>query len=88
MPWGLKRYQQTDDIHFITFSCYRRAQLRGSAQARDTFVTTLERVRRWHGFYVTGFVLMPEHVHLLVSEPSRSSLAVVLQMLKQMCRAN
>ena len=83
MPWGLKRYQQTADVHFVTFSCYRRAPLLGSAQARDTVVITLERVRRWYGFYLTGFVVMPEHVHLLLSEPERSNLAVVLQMLKQ-----
>jgi len=44
---------------------------------------TLERARRWYGFYVTGFVVMPEHVHLLLSEPERSNLAVALQMLKQ-----
>jgi putative transposase len=83
MPWGLKRYQQTGDIHFITFSCYRRAPLLADPQGRDTVVITLERVRRWYGFYVTGFVVMPEHVHLLLSEPERSTLAVVLQMLKQ-----
>jgi putative transposase len=83
MPWGLRRCQQTDDVHFITFSCYRRAPLLGSEGARDTFVITLEKVRRWYGFYLTGFVVMPEHVHLLLSEPERGNLAVVLQMLKQ-----
>jgi putative transposase len=83
MPWGLKRYQQTGDVHFITFSCYRRAPLLGSPQARDTFVITLEKTRRWYGISVTGFVVMPEHVHLLLSEPERSNLAVALQMLKQ-----
>ncbi len=83
MPWGLKRYQQTGDLHFITFSCHRRAPLLGSGSARDTFVATLERVRRWYGFYLTGFVVMPEHVHLLLSEPERGNFAVVLQMLKQ-----
>ena len=33
------------------------------------FEQTLERVRRWYGFCVFGYVVMPEHVHLLVSEP-------------------
>jgi putative transposase len=83
MPWGLKRYQQTGDVHFITFSCYRRAPLLGSGLGRDTFVVTLERVRRWYGFYLIGFVVMPEHVHLLLSESERGNLALVLQMLKQ-----
>ena len=57
--------------------------LLGSEQACDSFVITLERLRRWYGFYVTGFVVMPDHVHLLLSEPERSNLAVALQMLKQ-----
>ena len=30
-----------------------------------------------------GYVVMPEHVHLLISEPERSNLAVALQMMKQ-----
>jgi putative transposase len=83
MPWGLRRCQQTGDIHFITFSCYRRGPLLADPQARDTVVVTLERVRCRYGFYVTGFVVMPEHVHLLLSEPERGNLAVALQMLKQ-----
>ncbi len=84
MPWGLKRYQQTRELHFITFSCYGRAPLLGTANARDTFLSTLERVRRWCGFYVVGYVVMPEHVHLLICEPKTGSLALVLQMTKQM----
>jgi hypothetical protein len=44
MLWGLKRYQQTGDIDFITFSCYRRAPLLGSAPL----------VRRFARHYATG----------------------------------
>ena len=40
-------------------------------------------MRRWYGFYINAYVVMPEHVHLLVSEPDRSTLAVAIQMLKQ-----
>ena len=83
VPWGLKRYQQTRQLHYITFSCYRRAPLLGTPEARNTFEETLEEVRRWYGFYVTGYVVMPEHVHLLTSEPERGDLARSMQMLKQ-----
>jgi hypothetical protein len=58
MPWGLTRYQQTGDVYFIAFSCYRRVPLLGSGLARDRFVVTLERLRRWYGFYLIGFVVM------------------------------
>ena len=83
MPRGLKRYQQADDLHFLTFSCYQRIPLLATPQARRVFEQTLERVRRWYGICVFGYVVMPEHVHLLVSEPERSTLAVAIQMLKQ-----
>jgi len=83
MPSGLKRYQQTGDFHFITFSCYRRQPLLDSPHGKRTFEQTLERVRQWYGLFIAGYVVMPEHVHLLISEPQRSSLAVALQMLKQ-----
>jgi putative transposase len=83
VPRGLKRYQQAGELHFIPFSCYRRRALLGSPQARRIFQQTLERVRRWYDLGVLGYVVMPEHVHLLVSEPEQSSLAVAIQMLKQ-----
>ena len=83
MPTGLKRYQHSGDLHYITFNCYRHLPHLGTPAARDQFDQTLERVRRWYGFYINAYVAMPEHVHLLMSEPERSSLAVVLQMLKQ-----
>ena len=83
MPWGLKRYQQTRQLHFITFSCYHRAPFLDTLNAKNTFIHSLERTRRWYGFYVAGYVVMPEHVHLLISEPERSTLHVALQMLKQ-----
>jgi putative transposase len=83
MPSRLKGYHQTRQLHYVTFTCYHRQQCLGSGYARDVFEQTLERIRRWYDFYIVGYVVMPEHVHLLVSEPERSSLAVALQMLKQ-----
>ena len=83
MPWGLRRFQEARCLHFITFSCFHRAPLLSAPQAREVFERTLERVRRWYGFYVTGYVVMPEHVHLLISEPERAKLSLALQMLKQ-----
>src|SRR5712691_8247762 len=83
MPWGLKRFQQARDLHFVTFSCHHREPLLGTPRARDVFENVFERVRCWYGFYVCGYVVMPEHVHLLISEPERGQLSLALQMLKQ-----
>jgi putative transposase len=83
MPQKPKRYQHQHCLHFITFSCYHRLQFLASPQACEVFESELERVRRWYGFYLSGYVIMPEHVHLLVSEPERGKLSVAIQMLKQ-----
>ncbi len=65
MPPRLKRYQNTGQLHYVTFTCYRRQKYLESASARDVFEQTLESVRRWYGFCVVGYVVMPEHIHLL-----------------------
>jgi len=83
MPWGLKRFQETGQVHFLTFSCYRRRPNFDNAHSRDTFVNALERVRREYGHCVYGYVVMPEHVHLLLNEPERATLAKAMQSLKQ-----
>ena len=69
MPWGLKRYYRTGSLHFITWSCYRRKPLLGDPARRDLVLAALELMRVRYRFAVIGYVVMPEHVHLLISEP-------------------
>jgi putative transposase len=83
MPKRLKRVYGSGDLHFITFSCYRRLPLLASAPARDIFVQVLRQVRSDYDLKPVGYVVMPEHVHLLISEPARSTPSTVLKMLKQ-----
>ena len=40
-------------------------------------------MRRRYGFVLVGYVVMPEHVHLLISEPERRNPSVVMQAIKQ-----
>jgi putative transposase len=83
MPKRLKRYYGQGQLHFVTFSCYRRMPLLGTACARNLFVKELGQVRREYGFLLAGYVVMPNHVHLLISEPKKATPSTVLQMLKQ-----
>ncbi len=79
---SLERWGGGHDLHFITFSCYHRQRLLGSARRRDLFLRVLEHVRQRYGWVVLGYVVMPEHVHLLVSEPPERKLATAIQALK------
>jgi len=83
VPWGLKRYQQTRQSHFVTFCCFHRRRLLTTDASRRTFEAALERVRRSFNLRVYAYVIMPEHVHLLLSEPERGLLADALKSLKQ-----
>jgi putative transposase len=83
MPRGLKRYYGKGDLHFITFSCYRKLPFLGTKRARGVFVRELARVRRECGFRLIGYVVMPNHVHLLMSEPAKGTPSKVMQLLKQ-----
>jgi len=80
---GLHRYYGAEDLHFITCSCYRRRPQLGSAKRRNLFLRILEETRRKYRFVVHGYVLMPEHFHLLITEPEVGDPSVVLKVVKQ-----
>jgi len=81
MPHALHRFYGARDLHFLTFSCYRRQPLFCSATRCDLFLEILERARRRYRLVVFGYVVMPEHVHLLLSEPQRATLSTAIQAL-------
>ena len=82
MPWGLERFQTEGHDHFVTFSCYERRPYLQTHASRDLFEHSLERTRRKYSFDVLAYVVMPEHVHLLLSEPDQKKLSTALQALK------
>jgi putative transposase len=51
-------------------------------QMQNAFLLALEQTRRRFQMRVYGYVVMPEHVHLLLSEPSEDMLPRAVQMLK------
>ena len=82
VPYRLVRYQETNGSHFVTISCYHRQRHFNDPAVRDLFVRCLEQTRvRWR-LIVYGYVVMPEHVHVLVSEPERGLLADAIHALK------
>jgi putative transposase len=81
MPWSLKRYYETDALHFITFSCHKREPLL-TPDRRDLLLAVLEEMRSRYRFVVLGYVVMPEHVHLLMSESEVANPSTVIQAMK------
>jgi len=79
----LERWYGQGHLHFITCSCYRRKPLLGRPRARDLFLKILAQVRDRYDFALIGYVVMPEHIHLLISEPNIGNPSDVMKALKQ-----
>jgi putative transposase len=82
MPRRLHRHYGEGHVHFIS-SCYHQHPFLGTAARRNLFLEILEQVRLRYSFVVVGYVVMPEHIHLLISEPDRGTPSTVMQVLKQ-----
>jgi putative transposase len=63
---GRRRYNEPGQPRELTFSCYRHYPFLESEQTRGWFVEFLEAARRRYAIPLWAYVLMPEHVHLLV----------------------
>jgi putative transposase len=80
----MRRWEAVGTSRFLTFSCYRRLPLLGSARIRDHFIATLAHMRARHGLRLLAWVVMPEHVHLLVAP--RAGEASIIEALTGMKR--
>jgi putative transposase len=83
MPRNLHGYDGSGYLHFITTSCYPRRPLLGTPQSRHLCLEVMEQTGKRHHSVVVGYVVMPEHVHLLFREPERGKPSLVLLRSKQ-----
>jgi putative transposase len=78
------RYNEPGQPRVLTFSCYRHYAFLGRDRTRAWFCQALDEARTEYGFQLWAYVVMPEHVHILVypgDVPERMS--AFLQALKE-----
>ena len=83
MPARLHRTYGAHHLHFITCSRYHRMLKLRSPHSRDRVLSILEETRQRYRVVVVGYVVMPEHLHLLITEPELGTPSTVMQVLKQ-----
>jgi len=64
-------FTNPDNPTFSPSVAYRRQANFISADTYDLFVQCLQDMRHRFAMCIYGYVVMPEHVHLLVNEPER-----------------
>ena len=62
----IRHFREPGDCHELTFSCYQQRPLLVRDEWRTQFCEALQRAMDGQAFRLVAFVIMPEHVHLLV----------------------
>ncbi|MAY74800.1 MAG: hypothetical protein CMJ31_08840 [Phycisphaerae bacterium] len=78
----MKRIENANHARFLTFSCFRRLPLFSNDLIKDAFVERLTETRRRHALKLHAWVVMPEHVHLILRCEAEVTVAQVLRTLK------
>ncbi len=85
MPIHRKTVRHFDEpgvAHYLTFSCLRRQQLLSKDRTRLWLIDSLTKANAKHGMHLWAWVIMPEHVHLLVWPTMPYSIAAYLRSFK------
>jgi putative transposase len=61
-----RRYNDPGHAHELTFSCYRRLPLLSRDRTRVWLLEAIDAARRTAHFELWAYVIMPEHVHILL----------------------
>ncbi len=78
-----KRYDIPFDAHCLTFSCFRRLPLFSRERSCRWMLDALEIGRRQKLYDLWAYVLMPEHVHLVVWPHRDMRVSRILNTVKQ-----
>ncbi|MCG8586999.1 MAG: transposase [Pirellulales bacterium] len=78
-----RRFDVPGDAHFLTFSCFKRLPLLNRDRSRRWMVDAIDLGRRKAPFDLWAFVIMPEHVHLVLLPKDGARISSMLTTMKQ-----
>ena len=78
-----KRYDAEGDAHFLTFSCYQRLPLFSRDRSRLWMLQALELGRKQKKYDLWAYVIMPEHVHVVLWPHHGVKISDILTTVKQ-----
>ena len=67
----LRRIDEPGHAHALTWSCWRRRPFLDRDRSRGWVADAISKARAQHPFDVWAYVLMPEHLHLVVCPTAR-----------------
>ncbi|SYZ74477.1 conserved hypothetical protein [Candidatus Zixiibacteriota bacterium] len=80
----LKHYDNLNTARFVTFGCYNNLPLLTDDREKEIFLKHLDNGRNVHNFKLLGYVLMPNHVHLVIWPSADLKLGLVIGEIKSL----
>ena len=78
----LRHYDDSGTARFVTFCCYRLENYLDDLRAVELTVKYIDAVRSKQDLRLLGYVIMPEHVHLVLLPPDGTKLGLVIREIK------
>ncbi|MDX9857527.1 MAG: transposase [candidate division Zixibacteria bacterium] len=79
---NLRHFDNLGTARFVTFSCFRNYPYLSDSFARDILIRSLDHLRVKRGVRIIAWVLMPDHVHLVLLPSDDTRLGHVIGLLK------
>lgn len=78
----LKHYDDDGSTRFVTFCCYRNGKYLLKPIAKELLIKQINVARKKHNFKLLGYVIMPEHIHLVLLPIDSMKLGLVIREIK------
>jgi putative transposase len=79
----LKHLDDDHSVRYITFSCFHRQQYLNNDIAKKLLIEQIDISRINNNFKLLGYVLMPEHVHLVIFPETGTKIGTLLGSIKK-----
>jgi putative transposase len=79
----LKHFDDEEGARFITFCTHRKYRILENDLLKRLVIDAIERARVKFAFRLLGYVLMPEHVHLVIFPRSMSKVGRIIGEIKR-----
>jgi len=80
---NLKHYNNDGRARFITFCTHRRLPLLTNNVFRKAVIESMEIVKNKYGFKLIAYVIMPEHVHVIILPNQTTSVGIIVGEIKR-----
>ena len=79
----MKRLASIDNTcYFVTTNIYRRQNIFNDDQTRRLLINVLSETRGKYHYLIHGYVIMPDHVHLLITPHVRNQISDAMRFIK------